>query len=510
MKKVKLVALLLVLCMCFTLFAACEDPDPCKNGHSWVNGQCSNCGVSQCDTEGHDYGDDGVCKICGASQCASGHKWVNAVCSVCGAKYELTDYVSELKLNMSSGSAKYTNSKILNQYVDGDTTHFNVPRTVDESGILKARYLAVNTPESTGKIEPYGKVASDFTHKTLQDALDNGGSILLESDTDDGVWNHDSYGRTLVWVWYKPSATAEYRNLNLELLQNGLAYGSASGNNRYGDTCSAALNQAVTAKLVVHSGLKDDNFYYGDAIEMNLKQLRTNLETYAGKKVAFNGTVTSISSGGCYLEDYDEDTGVAYGIYAYFGASPDATVAEIMGKPGNRVRVVGVLSKYNESWQVSDLTYRMSRPDDPSNVQLLEEGSEIRYQKLTVPEFFGEKTITVYREDLKESLEQTFKMCALVLNTTISFDNLTVTSSYTTSNGGSSDGAFTLYCKDAQGNEITIRTGVIYKEVNGKKEKVKASEFEGKTISVKGIVDFYSDQNLYQIKVLRYTDITVG
>lgn len=36
-------------------------------------------------------------------------------------------------------------------YVDGDTTHFHVPEDVVPGGVLKARYLAIDTPESTGK-----------------------------------------------------------------------------------------------------------------------------------------------------------------------------------------------------------------------------------------------------------------------------------------------------------------------------------------------------------------------
>ena len=37
-------------------------------------------------------------------------------------------------------------------------------------------------------------------------------------------WDPDSTGdRYLCWVWYRTSEDAEYRNLNIEILQNGLA-----------------------------------------------------------------------------------------------------------------------------------------------------------------------------------------------------------------------------------------------------------------------------------------------
>ena len=94
---------------------------------------------------------------------------------------EFVDFVEQLKLDMDSSTAKMEVTVKL--FVDGDTTHFNVPREVSADGILKARYIAVNTPESTGQIEEWGKKASNFTKEKLQNAE----SIIIESD--DGNWN---------------------------------------------------------------------------------------------------------------------------------------------------------------------------------------------------------------------------------------------------------------------------------------------------------------------------------
>ena len=68
---------------------------------------------------------------------------------------ELVDYVATLKFNPNSGRA-YTEATV-KTFVDGDTTHFNVPSSIASGGVLKARYLGINTPESTGQIEPWGK-----------------------------------------------------------------------------------------------------------------------------------------------------------------------------------------------------------------------------------------------------------------------------------------------------------------------------------------------------------------
>ena len=144
-----------------------------------------------------------------------------------GDKAEWVDFASELKLDQSTDTLKI--EATVKSYIDGDTTHFYVDSSVCPDGILKARYLAINTPESTGKIEEWGKAASKFTRSKLESATD----IILESDN--GKWNIDSTGeRHLVWVWYKTADGEDYRNLNLEILQEGYAISSNASQNRYG------------------------------------------------------------------------------------------------------------------------------------------------------------------------------------------------------------------------------------------------------------------------------------
>ena len=138
---------------------------------------------------------------------------------------EPVDYVATLKLDMSTDSAKQVVT--VKTFIDGDTVHFNVPTDVMPDGVLKARFLAINTPESTGKIEEYGKAASTFTREKLSNAT----SILIESDSSG--WDKDSTGdRYLVWIWYKTQESDEYRNLNVEILQNGLARANSASDNR--------------------------------------------------------------------------------------------------------------------------------------------------------------------------------------------------------------------------------------------------------------------------------------
>lgn len=405
------------------------------------------------------------------------------------------DYASSVKLDMTSDTAKQEVTVKL--YVDGDTTHFYVPTSVMESGVLKARYLAVNTPESTGKIEEYGEKASKFTREKLESAT----SIIIESDT--AAWEADSTGsRYLAWVWYKPEGSDEYRNLNIELLQNGLAIASNSGNNRYGETCLSAIAQAKANKLNVHSGEKDPDFYYGEIVELTLKELRSNTEKYNGIKVAFKGVITTTNGDGTiYIEDYDAETDMYYGMSIYLGYNLQGAGLDIV-TVGNEARIVGTVQYYEAggTYQVSDLSYRQMKPDDPNNIQKISEGNSPAYSLITADQFLNGKVEVVVGDELT-----THSFAKMALSTSVEMKNLTVKSIYTTNSAeSSSNGAMTLTC-EVDGKTVSVRTAVL-RDADG--NVVTADAYRGKNIDVKGIVDYY-DGN-YQIKVFTVSNITVN
>lgn len=406
---------------------------------------------------------------------------------------ETVDYAAQLKLNMNSSTLKQ--EATVKTYVDGDTVHFYVPESVMPGGVLKARFLAVNTPESTGKIEEYGKAASNFTKEKLQNAV----SIILESDNDS--WNADSTGgRYLVWVWYKTADMDDYRNLNIEILQNGLAIASNSGGNIYGDIALSAIAQAKAQKLNVHSGQKDPDFYYGEAVELDLKELRSNVEQYNGMKVAFNGIVTVNSNNSVYVEVYDSETDMYYGMSVYYGYGLNGDGVQILNV-GNEVRIVGTVQYYETggTWQVSGLTYRSMKPNDPSNIQKLSEGHEPAYV-LTDPARFANGTVDVVVDDTVTTLPY----AQLAMSTSLQMTGLYVKDVYTTDNEeSSSNGAMTLTC-EVNGVTISVRTIVLLDE-NG--NLITADAYLGKTIDVRGIVDYFDGE--YQIKVFSRNDIIV-
>ena len=69
--------------------------------------------------------------------------------------------------------------------IDGDTAEF--------TNIGKTRFLLIDTPESTTKVEPYGKKASNYTCNVLKKAK----TITYEYDGD----KKDKYGRSLAYIF---------------------------------------------------------------------------------------------------------------------------------------------------------------------------------------------------------------------------------------------------------------------------------------------------------------------
>ena len=405
---------------------------------------------------------------------------------------EIKDYAAMVKLNMGSETAKQEVK--VKTFVDGDTTHFYVPESIDPDGVLKARYLAINTPETTGKIEEYGKAAARFTEQKLSEAQ----SILIESETE--FWNPDSTGtRYLCWVWYQPPGEADYRNLNIELLQNGLAKANSTANNRYGSMAQAALNQAKAQKLNLYSGEKDPDFYYGEALELTLKELRLHISDYEGMKVAFTGTAMQGGDNSVYVETYDPDLDLYFGICVYYGFNLDGQGMEIL-TPGNEVRVVGTVQYYEagDSWQVSDVKYRAMKPDDPNNLQKLGDGKKGAF-RLTTPE-----TLLSMVSLTTEEGEEERPYSVLAMHSSITMENLKVVDIETTNDiRSSSNGAMTLTCQ-GEGQQIIIRTAVLRDE-NG--DLISEDRYLGKTIDVRGIIASF--HGVPQIKVYSEKDITI-
>ena len=446
---------------------------------------------------------------------------VPVLCAGCGEsekdndKIELIDYVSSLTLDMTSNTKKQEVEVKL--YIDGDTTHFDPinPTAEDREqfdktqGYIKARYIAIDTPESTGAIEEWGKKASNFTHDKLASAR----KIIVESDTD--KWDIDSTGeRYVLWVWYLPEGATEYRNLNLEILQEGLARGSSTANNRYGEKANLALMQAQRAKLYVFSGEKDPDFYYGSAIPLSLKQLRCYASEYNTKKVVVTGTVVAQFNNSVYIEEYDVETGMYFGMPVFYGYT-SGKLLEILSY-GNRVKVVGTLSAFQGSYQISGVApYDPFDPDHEDNCQIIEKDKSPAYVETEAKEIVSGNLDMRFIKEVPDSepVVDTVKIeyGEAVTSTTVMVKDLKVTKAYTTNNGGKNDGAISLTCQAPDGTVITVRTEVL--KENG--VIVTQDRYVGKTITVKGLIERYvpnadkPDNYQYQIKCYQVEQIII-
>ena len=415
------------------------------------------------------------------------------------SEVENVDYVAQTTLDRSSGTLQ--EEVTVRSFIDGDTTHFNVPTDVSENGVLKARYLCVNTPESTGKIEPWGKKASTFTKETLKNAT----SIIVESN--DSKWNVDSTGgRHLVWIWYKTAETDDYRCLNLELIQNGLSISCGNVGERYGEVASKAFQQAKAQKINVFDTNEDPDFFYGDAYEVDLKGLRSNIALYENCKVAFEGVVTHNNNNSVYVESFDEETQMYYGVSVYYGFETGELLNNL--KVGNLARIVGTVTYYETggTWQVSGLQYREFKPMDPSNTIKISEGHSAANKLTDAATFTSAQVELEVMNELgsEETTTKSFPYADLAMSTSIRMENLVVNRIYTTNNGGDSDGAMTLTCTSPEGITVDVRTIVLRKD-NG--ELLTEADLLYRTIDVNGIVDYFGGD--YQIKVFTTEDITV-
>ena len=412
---------------------------------------------------------------------------------------EFVDYAASVKLDMDSETMKQ--KVTVHLFVDGDTTHFEVPASIEPSGILKARYLGVNTPESTGVIEKWGKQASNFT----KEKLSNAETIYVESD--DANWNFDNTTshRCLLWVWYQPKGELYYRNLNIELLQEGLAIASNSGQNRYGETCMAAISQAKEQKLHYYSNEVDPLFYEGEIQEVTLKALRTTPEEFLNRTVSFEAVVVRGYNNSLYVQEFDEEDDLNYGTSVYLGYAADPDVLSFT-KLGNRVKFIGSLQYYEAggTYQVSGIKYNARKPQE--SCALVEEDVGADFCVIDPATFSGKKTVTITsknEEGESQEEEKEFDYAELVMSTSITMEGLRVDKIYTTKSG-KSEGAMTLTCSAPDGTSVDVRTTVLVDEDGN---MVTDDAYLGKTINVRGVVDYYN--GAYQIKVFTLKDIAV-
>lgn len=213
---------------------------------------------------------------------------------------------------------------------DGDTARFLV------NGVnYPTRFLAIDTPEISGQLEPWAMTAKDYAC----DAMQNASQIVLELEVESDIF--DFYNRLLAWVW------VDGELLQYKLVEESLAYVKYL----YGDYAYNPTMIALEARVQKEGkriwGEDDPTFnYVVNELELTIDVLRTQAQY--GDKVTIEGVVTGIIANNIFL--YDK--GAA--IYIYTRNLPYRAI--LSGGIGSRVRLTGDFMQFNGADQLSNIS----------------------------------------------------------------------------------------------------------------------------------------------------------
>lgn len=252
--------------------------------------------------------------------------------------------------------------------IDGDTAHFKPVVTTTSNLTIKARFYGIDTPESTGRVQPYGKQASNFTKEKLKNAAENGTIVLAGVSSAYDVPTTDANGRHLCCVWINEEVKhADYKtlvNLNLWIQQEGLCDpGSLDKMPDYADTFQAAYEQAKRFKLKLFSGLPDPLYNYGEyedayipdicrAVQAQIKDPTLD-NPYDGAKVRIIGTVVGFSNNTLFVQQADiveNDQGVRE-IVGYYSINIFCGMTQFPSKyrtPNTVIKLCGIAQDSEE------------------------------------------------------------------------------------------------------------------------------------------------------------------
>lgn len=249
-------------------------------------------------------------------------------------------------------------SAVLKSTTDGDTANFEVAGYAET---VRLRFLGVNTPESTAKVEPWGKKASIFVKKILESAH----TVVLINDSALFGERDSSGNRHLGFIWYKATEAADFRLLNLEIVEQCYSKNflfTESALTPYRAKFEAAEARGLACKYRVH-GADDPGYDYSDSVaEPTIRYLRDNYAEFgiteggsSGKQLVISGLVVGQMGDSMVMRDIvepDEETGEYCSMYAYAGYN--SSLASVV-KVGDVIKIYARATMYNANIQLSDL-----------------------------------------------------------------------------------------------------------------------------------------------------------
>ncbi len=390
--------------------------------------------------------------------------------SACNKKSEDegVDYVAKARLDQYSEISTYEGKNFLDNGVgevtlynpvDGDTAHFYQKESENkkDNRLVKVRFYGIDTPESTGQIEPWGKKASKFTTETLQNAKT---IVLTNGDLKEAPAEVDSTGsrfKALVWVADVENApVSALKCLNLWIVQEGYSNGKGVAECPLVKLFNDADLQAQKLKRNCWSG-DDPDFYTGDAIKTSIKEIVeefvTNTgvcPTYEGKKVQINGVVAKVVDSDAYVvQDFeDEQTGeiTRYGLFIFSGYK----FYEPLTTVGNDLTITGTFTVRYGNPQITNVSYNKYLPSK-DDIVVNSSGVEKPFPDMTFPEVDNKRECV--------NLVGNFKHLHATGKGSNSIDKTTKQPS----------GALSIELQDDAGNKMTLRVpkNIFLMEKNG-------------------------------------------
>lgn len=281
--------------------------------------------------------------------------------TACSEKKDVYDDITkECKLTKSYTGKDFISQGIgeatLIKTTDGDTATFRL----SSGKVVIIRFHGIDTPESTGSVEKWGKSASTFCANILKNAE----SFVLEATATPA--EVDSYGvRYLGYVWYRNDANDDWKNLNLLMVENGFSESKTFQDAKYPYHSYFTKANAFAKKNELHIWSDEEDPYYStEAVELTIRELRENKDIYyneeekSGAKVRIEAIIVSVdvSETGTYLYQamqYDADGFYYMNIYAGYISSGIPSYIRL----GSSYRITGTIQERDGALQISGLTY---------------------------------------------------------------------------------------------------------------------------------------------------------
>ena len=242
---------------------------------------------------------------------------------------------------------------------DGDTANF---RTAKSNTYVKVRFLGINTPESTAKVQPWGVRASHWFKALAETATD----WCLVNDVSTYGWKDNSGGRFLGFVWYKNSE-GQWRLYNLECVEQGYSECQLFIESPGLGYLNAFTKAGEAAKACGYrvNGQKDPTFDYTSTVaEVTMYEIRNHYDEYgitedsSGVQLRVKGLVIGMIGDSMIVRDLEKDPDQEEDdpltdMYCYAGYS--SSLASWVGV-GDIVRFYCRAGTHSGSIQLTDLS----------------------------------------------------------------------------------------------------------------------------------------------------------